>query len=65
MLPRIVFFLMYYVMDEPPKEWNRHQESILKRWSEIGSSYRYLHDCAFAQYDKKKDYLCSFSYWVF
>jgi hypothetical protein len=25
-------------------EWHEQQELILKRWSEIGSSYRYLHD---------------------
>ncbi len=30
--------------------WHPQQESILKRWSEIGSSYRYLHDRAFTKY---------------
>ena len=30
--------------------WHPQQEKILKEWSEIGSSYRYLHDKAFQQY---------------
>ena len=30
-----------------PKSWHPQQEKILKKWSEIGSSYRYLHDKAF------------------
>ena len=31
-------------------DWHVQQELILKRWSEIGSSYRYLHDKAFQKY---------------
>ena len=38
--------------DEIP-EWHHQQELILKRWSEIGSSYRYLHDKAFQKFHKK------------
>ena len=34
-------------------EWHHQQELILKRWSEIGSSYRYLHDKAFQKFHKK------------
>ena len=32
-------------------EWHKQQELILKRWSEIGSSYRYLHDKAFHKFN--------------
>lgn len=35
------------------KVWHKQQEAILKRWSEIGSSYRYMHDRAFAKYSKQ------------
>tara|TARA_R110002012_G_scaffold8861_2_gene40597 strand:- start:812 stop:1960 length:1149 start_codon:yes stop_codon:yes gene_type:complete len=35
-----------------PKSWHPQQEKILKKWSEIGSSYRYLHDKAFNKYDR-------------
>jgi len=41
------------VEDPSPSEdpiWHPQQEKILKEWSEIGSSYRYLHDKAFQQY---------------
>ena len=38
--------------DEIP-EWHHQQELILKRWSEIGSSYRYLHDKAYQKFHKK------------
>jgi len=31
-------------------DWHVQQELILKKWSEIGSSYRYLHDKAFQKY---------------
>jgi len=32
--------------------WHPQQERILKEWSEIGSSYRFLHDKAFNKYDR-------------
>jgi hypothetical protein len=31
--------------------WHTQQELILKRWSEIGSSYRYLHDKSFKKFN--------------
>ena len=34
-------------------EWHKQQELILKRWSEIGSSYRYLHDKAFHKFNRQ------------
>jgi len=34
-------------------EWHQQQELILKRWSEIGSSYRYLHDKSFKKFNKQ------------
>jgi len=34
-------------------EWHGQQELILKRWSEIGSSYRYLHNKSFKKFDKQ------------
>ena len=37
--------------DEEPKEWHKQQESILKRWSEIGSSYRFMHDRSFTKFN--------------
>jgi hypothetical protein len=33
--------------------WHEQQELILKRWSEIGSSYRYLHDKSFKKFDRQ------------
>ena len=33
--------------------WHKQQEQILKKWSEIGSSYRYLHDKSFQKYDRQ------------
>ena len=33
--------------------WHHQQELILKRWSEIGSSYRYLHDKSFKKFNKQ------------
>ena len=33
--------------------WHIQQEQILKRWSEIGSSYRYLHDKSFKKYNSQ------------
>lgn len=35
------------------KNWHPQQEIILKKWGEIGSSYRYLHDKAFMYYSKQ------------
>ena len=53
---------LYVLMDkeqlietgEPKKmvSWHPQQERILKNWSEIGSSYRFLHDKAFNKYDR-------------
>ena len=39
--------------DEEEKVWHSQQEAILKRWSEIGSSYRYMHDRAFSKYARQ------------
>jgi hypothetical protein len=36
---------------EDPKEWHKQQEEILKRWSEIGSSYRFMHDRSFTKFN--------------
>ena len=36
---------------EEPKEWHKQQEAILKRWSEIGSSYRFMHDRSFTKFN--------------
>ena len=33
--------------------WHEQQELILKNWSEIGSSYRYLHDRSFTKYNSQ------------
>ena len=33
--------------------WHEQQELILKNWSEIGSSYRYLHDKSFMKYNSQ------------
>jgi hypothetical protein len=35
------------------KVWHTQQESILKRWSEIGSSYRFMHDRSFTKFEKQ------------
>ena len=35
------------------KVWHSQQESILKRWSEIGSSYRFMHDRSFSKFEKQ------------
>lgn len=35
------------------KIWHPQQQIILKKWGEIGSSYRYLHDKAFMYYSKQ------------
>lgn len=33
--------------------WHGQQENILKKWSEIGSSYRFMHDRAYLHYEKQ------------
>ena len=33
--------------------WHGQQENILKKWSEIGSSYRFMHDRSFLYYEKQ------------
>lgn len=38
------------------KTWHTQQEAILKRWSEIGSSYRYMHGRAYDLYNSKNLY---------
>tara|TARA_X000000368_G_scaffold400505_1_gene372438 strand:+ start:324 stop:1499 length:1176 start_codon:yes stop_codon:yes gene_type:complete len=35
------------------KEWHEQQEKILKKWSEIGSSYRFMHDKAYLYFEKQ------------
>ena len=40
-------------------DWHVQQELILKRWSEIGSSYRYLHDKSFKKFNKQNIWFCS------
>ena len=35
------------------KEWHKQQELILKRWSEIGASYRFLHQKSFNKFEKQ------------
>lgn len=35
------------------KIWHRQQEEILKRWSEIGSSYRFMHDRSYTKFEKQ------------
>jgi len=39
--------------DDTEKIWHSQQEAILKKWSEIGSSYRYMHDRAFSKYSRQ------------
>ena len=34
-------------------EWHNQQELILKQWSEIGASYRYLHDRSFLKFNSQ------------
>ncbi len=38
--------------DGPPV-WHGQQENILKKWSEIGSSYRFMHDRSYLYYEKQ------------
>ena len=35
------------------KVWHTQQEEILKRWSEIGSSYRFMHDRSYTKFEKQ------------
>ena len=35
------------------KVWHEQQENILKKWSEIGSSYRFMHDKAYLYFEKQ------------
>ena len=35
------------------KVWHKQQEMILKRWSEIGSSYRFMHDRSYTKFEKQ------------
>lgn len=35
------------------KIWHEQQENILKKWSEIGSSYRFMHDKAYLYFEKQ------------
>lgn len=35
------------------KIWHKQQEIILKRWSEIGSSYRFMHDRSYLKYQSR------------
>jgi hypothetical protein len=37
--------------EDNPKVWHKQQEAILKRWSEIGSSYRFMHDRSFTKFN--------------
>ena len=39
--------------DEVEFIWHEQQEKILKRWSEIGSSYRFMHDRAYLHFEKQ------------
>lgn len=34
-------------------EWHQQQEKILKKWAEVSSSYRYLHDRSFSMYSRQ------------
>lgn len=33
--------------------WHKQQEKVLKEWSEIGASYRYMHDRAYTMYNSQ------------
>jgi len=33
--------------------WHEQQENILKKWGEIGSSYRFMHDRAYLKFEKQ------------
>jgi len=38
---------------EKKKIWHKQQEKVLKEWSEIGASYRYMHDRAYTMYNSQ------------
>ena len=38
------------------REWHEQQEKILKKWAEVSSSYRYLHDRSYSLYSRKNLY---------
>ena len=38
---------------EKDYEWHQQQEKILKKWAEVSSSYRYLHDRSFSMYSRQ------------
>ena len=40
-------------VEENELVWHEQQEKILKRWSEIGSSYRFMHDRAYLYFEKQ------------
>ena len=40
-------------LEEVDIVWHGQQEKILKRWSEIGSSYRFMHDRAYLYFEKQ------------
>lgn len=39
--------------DEVELVWHDQQENILKKWGEIGSSYRFMHDRAYLKFEKQ------------
>ena len=41
------------LVKKTPKQWHRQQEHILKKWSEIGSSYRFMHDRAYIKFQSR------------
>ena len=41
------------LIKKKPKQWHRQQEHILKKWSEIGSSYRFMHDRAYIKFQSR------------
>ena len=54
--------------NEEEKVWHKQQEAILKKWSEIGSSYRFMHDRSYTKYNTQNTVnilqitlICSFS----
>ena len=41
---------------ENNKDWHAQQEKILKKWAEVSSSYRYLHDRSYTLYNSRNLY---------
>ena len=39
--------------DDSELIWHDQQENILKKWAEIGSSYRFMHDRAYLKFEKQ------------